>query len=301
MLVAPKRWELRGEVSSSSRPQNSLLEVDVEFDHATNPAPVITESDTRTLEEIIKQRIIEESWDDVIRKQPIDQGGFKPAVEHELEHTKSDKGLADIYEQSFMEASGKWKAPEKVKEQHKAIEVAFKHLCYKLDALTNFNFTPKPPSEQVETVTNVAALKVEEVAPVAQSDATSLMAPHEIYQKPKGGVLKEEAEFTKEERRARRRAKKRQKRSDQKLVDKVNPGLGNKYEKEKVLNKLKQARNLQVGQTATSSRGSSALFKQLQAETQSTISQMRGEKEANNKTSRGKKRKRAPKSISIKM
>lgn len=41
------------------RPKNSALEVDLDFEHNTTPAPVITEEFTATIEELIKSRIIE--------------------------------------------------------------------------------------------------------------------------------------------------------------------------------------------------------------------------------------------------
>lgn len=100
---------------------------------------------------------------------------------------------------------------EKSKEEQ-AIEVDFKSLCHKLDALANFHFAPKPPKEELEVRANVPAISMEEAMPVGMSDA-ALLAPEEVFKKHKhvkeGYAGKGEEELTKEERRARRRSKKK--------------------------------------------------------------------------------------------
>ena len=52
-------------------------------------------------------------------------------------------------------------------------------LCYSLDSLTNFHYTPKPPTAEMETRTNVASVAMEEAIPMAISDAMQL-APEEV-------------------------------------------------------------------------------------------------------------------------
>lgn len=48
-----------GEATSRTRPLNSLLEEDLDFDRAARVVPVVTEETTKTLEDLIKGRILE--------------------------------------------------------------------------------------------------------------------------------------------------------------------------------------------------------------------------------------------------
>ena len=52
-----KPWQMRGEVMAKDRPENSLLQEDLVFEHVTRPPPEITEEVTRTLEDMVKERI----------------------------------------------------------------------------------------------------------------------------------------------------------------------------------------------------------------------------------------------------
>lgn len=47
------------QVTAATRPKNSALEVDLDFEHNARPAPVITEEVTASLEELIRKRILE--------------------------------------------------------------------------------------------------------------------------------------------------------------------------------------------------------------------------------------------------
>ena len=57
--LADKSWQMSGEASARARPENSLLEEDLMFEAASRPAPEITEQDTITMEDMIRQRIID--------------------------------------------------------------------------------------------------------------------------------------------------------------------------------------------------------------------------------------------------
>lgn len=203
--LEPKTWTMQGEVTAAKRPKNSALEVDLDFEHNMRPAPVITEEVTASLEELIQKRILEGHFDDV-QKAPM-LPSKAPKELKELDENKSKKGLAEIYEEEYVQKTGLVSAALSFSdEQKKEASMLFKKLCLKLDALSHFHFAPKPVIEDMSIQTNVPALAMEEIAPLAVSDA-AMLAPEEVFASK--GDIKEEIELTKAERKRRRASKKR--------------------------------------------------------------------------------------------
>ncbi|XP_030939252.1 U3 small nucleolar ribonucleoprotein protein MPP10 isoform X2 [Quercus lobata] len=157
-----KDWTMQGEVTAEKRPVNSALEVDLEFDHNVRPAPVITEEVTVALEEIIKERILKGQYDDVQKAPRLPS--VAPREIKELDENKSKKGLAEVYEEEYVQQTNLNSAPLSFKdEQKKEASMLFKKLCLKLDALSHFHFAPKPVIEDMSIQANVPALAMEEV------------------------------------------------------------------------------------------------------------------------------------------
>uniref|UniRef100_A0A1I7W9N9 CDC37_N domain-containing protein n=1 Tax=Heterorhabditis bacteriophora TaxID=37862 RepID=A0A1I7W9N9_HETBA len=134
--LAPRSWELSGEVTGQQREENTLLETHVQFDHGVRvcikdllylliiiySAPEITEDFTEKLEGIIKQRIKDRTFDDVIRKKRIEErlDVYRNQAIEENEMIK--KSLTEVYEKEYLKATGEVKDDEKPNEQHEAIE-----------------------------------------------------------------------------------------------------------------------------------------------------------------------------------
>lgn len=60
--VSEKYWATRGEAKSRDRPVNSLLEEDLEFERMGKVVPIVTEETTKSIEDLIKRRILEVSF-----------------------------------------------------------------------------------------------------------------------------------------------------------------------------------------------------------------------------------------------
>lgn len=139
-----------GEATSRIRPHNSLLEEDLEFDRVMKAVPVITEEIVSGLEERIKARILEGRFDDVVRKRAVDDKPFLPSRLFELQDTKSQQSLAQIYEDEYTTAQTGGVVGEdrdgKLKAEHEEITRIWETISSKLDALSNAHFTPKAVS-----------------------------------------------------------------------------------------------------------------------------------------------------------
>ncbi|XP_047950303.1 U3 small nucleolar ribonucleoprotein protein MPP10-like isoform X1 [Salvia hispanica] len=204
--LEPKTWTMQGEVNAAKRPKNSALEVDMDFDQNVRPPPVTTVENTASLEELIMKRIIEGQFDDVQR--PPTLLNKAPKERKEMDENKSKKGLSELYEDEYAQKTGLVSTALSFSdEQKKEASMLFKTLCLKLDALSHFHFCPKPVIEDMSIQANVPALAMEEVAPLAVSDA-AMLAPEEVFSGK--GDIKEETELTKEDRKRRRAKKKRQ-------------------------------------------------------------------------------------------
>ncbi|EPQ31076.1 uncharacterized protein PFL1_01265 [Pseudozyma flocculosa PF-1] len=188
--VGQKDWTLRGEATSKIRPQDSLLQEDLEFERTAKVTPQVTEEMTESIEDMIKRRILDRQFDDVVRRRELEALPFLPSRLLELSDSKSAKSLAELYEEEYQAARGaaEGEAPRmaevdvKLQKEHDEIAKIFDDVCDKLDALSNAHFTPKAPKATIQTLSNTPVVSIEEALPSTSSSAT-MLAPEEVYER----------------------------------------------------------------------------------------------------------------------
>lgn len=258
--VGAKDWTLSGEASSRARPKDSLLEEDLDFEQSAKATPTITIESTESLEALIKRRILENQFDDVVPRRAIAQAEYK--ADYELSDKKSGKSLAEEYENDFQLANtsaGGGDAPEykgesqiRLEKDRAEVEDLMDDVFNRLDALSNAHFIPKAPKMRITTLSNAPALNVQEGLPTSTSSLeTSQLAPQEVFNLSSGSnasVLQgDKSELTPAEKQAlfkrkkqelkRSQAEREAQRAEKRMNDlasgKVQPGSSGETRREK--------------------------------------------------------------------
>ena len=250
--IADKHWALKGEVTQKDRPEGSLLESYVDFDQVGVTIPMLQEDHTARLEELIKKRILEGTFDDVLRRTELDVGKRKPKIQ--LEFAKSDKGLGEVFEDAYLQAIGEKGNKDDLTPEQKEAQKLFRKLCRSLDALTNDHYRPSAPKvKDIElTSKNVAAIKLEEVAPVGVS-GSQLLAPEEIGGRRTYVNQKSDKEMDHEDRKKHRKMrkdsskKKRQRKEEEKKARAaVDPEFAAKMKEQKEIAAIGKVKGTKV-------------------------------------------------------
>lgn len=268
-LVAEKKWTMKGEVSAKSRPHDSLLEdpeaVDLEFDRASKPVPIVTEDFSESIDDVIRRRIKEEQFDDLPKRfiSDLEKHDRRPAFE--LSQEKSKKTLAEIYEEEYNGTDDNTKS-EETEKLHSEIGNLFEKVTYMLDSLCSAHYIPKPhQTKTIEiTASDAAEINLEDSQPAVVGSGSTL-APQEIYSlKNKGnekkaanqiqlksGLSYSKDELSKEERLRLRRAVKRKRSKEHKHKAELKEQLAkeipeHKRQKRDMMDTLAAAKNVTV-------------------------------------------------------
>ncbi|XP_023211543.1 U3 small nucleolar ribonucleoprotein protein MPP10-like, partial [Centruroides sculpturatus] len=149
--------------------------------------------------------------------------------DNEDEKDEPDLTVKSTYQKEHEKTEEK----EKESEKHQNIKKAMDSLFLKLDALSHFQFHPRPPVPEIKMVNNIPAITVEEAIPEGVSDA-ALLAPEEIKKKIKGELkAKTERDITDKKRERRKKKLKQKFKSKQKQKNKEKLDLDKKVSKKK--------------------------------------------------------------------
>ncbi|KAK4195929.1 Mpp10 protein-domain-containing protein [Triangularia verruculosa] len=200
-LVAKRAWTLSGEATAQARPINSLLEEDLDFEHAGKPVPVMMEEVSESIEELIKRRILANEFDEVLRRRPDDFGNPNRARRGlvDIEDTKGKQSLAEIYEEQHVKDSNPdayvSQADEKTRKDEEEIKQMWKDISARLDALSSWHYKPKPVAPTLTVVADVATVAMEDAQPTTAQGVAggeSMIAPQEVYAPGKDSAEKGE-------------------------------------------------------------------------------------------------------------
>ncbi|KAJ5813893.1 uncharacterized protein N7503_000643 [Penicillium pulvis] len=250
--VAKKEWMLAGEARAVERPVNSLIEEDLDFERVGKPVPVVTNETTEDIEELVKRRILATEFDEVIRRRPGAADAKAPrSSRFELEDTKAQQSLAELYEADHLRANDPNyvdSKDRKLMREHAEVNNLWKEISSQLDTLSNWHYKPKAPQANISVVTDAPTIMMEEARPTAGSaaDGPSALAPQEIYAPGDDGraagelVLKTGATISKDEMTREEKARARRQRKTQKAHAEPTQRKGKAAEKQQLVSDLKK-------------------------------------------------------------
>ena len=207
--VSRKPWQLMGEARAPDRPINSLIEEDLDFERTGKPVPVVTAAVSEDIEALIKRRILNREFDEVLRRRPdaaslaagnTRRGLLDPSntLAQSIDNDSQPSlrpGLSSLYEQQQLRAMDPNFTDERdnaTKRKHAEIDKLWKEVETSLNALTNLHFKPRKPEIEIKTVEDKGVIGMQDSRPVGGDDGGvgAVLAPQEIYRAGGGGKTK---------------------------------------------------------------------------------------------------------------
>ena len=244
MMSNKKDWSTKGEILGKERPKDSLLTKAMDFEVGLKAPPIPDREFTDKLENMIKQRIIDDIFDDPIKKDFINLNEQKKA-ENELDFEKSKKGLGEIYEEKYL---GNENTESKVDEIKKDCDDLCNQLFDIFKQMTNGTATPyglKGKKEDLINITNIPTIQIEDKGNFVSDNTEKIKSGKEMLNIKKLRTKNKE-EMTSEELKNIHNKKKRNiknrihKKENKKKLEELTTMLGSKFEA-KI--KMKQEKN----------------------------------------------------------
>ena len=250
--VSKKEWMLGGEARAVERPMNSLIEEDLDFERIGKSVSVPTNEMSEDIEELIKRRIVVNEFDEVNRRYPgVSDGENVRRGRFELDDTKPKQSLTELYESDHLRATDpNYIDPQnqKLKRAHNEVTGLWREISAQLDTLSSYHFKPKTLQPDINVLTDVATITMEDARPTMDGihGGSASLAPQEIYTPTdsqvagelvlKNGVPIAKEEMTREAKVKLRRQHKKQMKAHGEPIERQSGGV---TEKQKLVSDLK--------------------------------------------------------------
>ncbi|KAI6197970.1 hypothetical protein M3Y94_01288800 [Aphelenchoides besseyi] len=216
--MEPRSWELAGEVAAQDREPDTLLSQYLDVDYRAVQPPVITDDVNARIEGIVKQRIKDKNFDDVIRVRRVDESLQTYRARTNIDEIER-KSLMEMYEKQFVDKSKAMKQQiadddevEKLDPASEAIQQEMTTIFDKLDQLSHANYRPLEITAEPEVIVNKLVVNLEEVGQKASTAPDEeMLAPEEIAKHVKSAPKSTEERTQTDKKRERRKKKKKQK------------------------------------------------------------------------------------------
>ena len=267
MISNKKDWSTKGEILAKERPKDSLLTKAMDFEVGLRAPPIPDREFTDKLENMIKQRIIDDIFDDPIKKDFINLNEQKKA-ENELDFEKSKKGLGEIYEEKYL---GNETTETKVDEIKKDCDDLCNQLFDIFKQMTNGTATPyglKGKKEDLINITNIPAIQIEEKGNFISDNTEKIKSGKEMLNIKKLRTKNKE-EMTSEELKNIHNKKKRNiksrihKKENKKKLEQLTTMLGSKFEAKIKMKKEKNKKLEKMDKTKGKEYKSGQFFEKI--------------------------------------
>lgn len=200
---------MKGEIRAIDRPKNGLLDIQVDFEHGVELKEKKDVDVIQGIEEMIKQRILTEAFDDP-REVIVDHTLNDPTQKEDLDFTKDRKGLASYYEEEYKRKMLGLPLESKEDKVKSKILGLFKDLNMHLDYMSGLKYTPMPTEAKAKgrAANDIEVIQLEEKVPITFNTASAQNAKQNFQAKARE-FLGDNERTHEDNRRIRRIAKRR--------------------------------------------------------------------------------------------
>jgi U3 small nucleolar RNA-associated protein MPP10 len=168
-LIGEKDWTMKGEITGKYRPVNSLLESNLDFKVTKRPPPIPSVEWSNKIENLIRIRVSNDLFDDPKRVSTKEKLKLND-INDQLVFEKSNKGLAELYEEDWYKENQEGGLKEVKSQEKKEIEEMVEELFDMFGKLTSNQFVGDRIKTEMNLIKDVESIELKDVSKHIISD-----------------------------------------------------------------------------------------------------------------------------------